>query len=100
MPLNRINSCNIETLLDAEYKDAILSIDLSLGLNENAKLILSLSDPQGNEVKLDRNRFNLSSTDKNKILKCFDANPVTWDAEHPNLNKMKLIFSSDYFMRH
>jgi len=89
VPINRINACDVETILDNDYSDAVLAVDLSLKLNEYAELIVSLFDPQGNLVKLNESRINLLATDKERLLKFPITNPLKWDAEHPNLYKLK-----------
>jgi len=90
LPFSRIDSYNIETDLDAGYKDAILVIDLSLQLKDDASLIVSLSDPHGNLVELADNRIKLIAKDENHTLIFSIINPLKWDAEHPRLYTLNL----------
>lgn len=93
LPLSRINSYNIETDLDAGYKDAILAIDMSLKLKDDALLTVSLSDPKGSLVELSDSRINLTAKNRYQTLKFSVANPLKWDAEHPRLYTLKLEMS-------
>jgi beta-galactosidase len=87
---NRINSFDIKTSLDSEYKNAILEIDLSLQLTDEALLTVSLKDPRGGMVKLTDSMFKLKATNGIQTLKFPVANPLKWDAEHPRLYTLNL----------
>jgi hypothetical protein len=91
----RINTCHVETILDADYKDAVLAVDLSLQFEGNAELTVTLFDPKGNRIKLPDSKVTLAPTDENRILKYPVVNPLKWDAEHPNLYTLKHTLSQN-----
>ncbi len=93
LPLSRVNTCHVGTILDSAYRDAILALDLSLKVVDASELTVTLLDPRGRTVKLDANKISLVAGIKDTLLKYPVMNPLKWDAEHPNLYTLKLLLS-------
>ncbi|GHT43585.1 hypothetical protein FACS189438_1070 [Bacteroidia bacterium] len=83
LPKTHLFDFHVETLLDASYKDATLSISHTLA-GEGGEVEYALAAPGGKPVKLSKSRFPLTSkpVETNELPV---AAPLKWDAEHPNL---------------
>lgn len=82
-----ISDVRITPDLDENYKNATLTIDLTLRGNPDIEAVLV--DPNGNRVPV----TEISRT-KNKIVLGID-NPEKWTAETPNLYGLRLIASKN-----
>jgi beta-galactosidase len=91
LPEEHIRRFHIETAFDPSYKDATLSLDLSLE-NESsqtfhaASLTFSLKDPEGHSILLDGNHLDLTLTPWSRVEKRIEfhvSSPKHWEAEHP-----------------
>lgn len=72
-----------ETHLDTLYRDAMLNLTF-FGINAgNAEVVYTLTDPSGRNVALRQSVFPMQAEENIHELPI--ANPVKWDAEHPNL---------------
>jgi len=83
---------NIETDLDTNYKNVNLIISGELNNKpNNSTLQFKLFDTNQKEIELSNSTFNFTDTatfkSKNIII-----NPKKWDAEHPNLYTLQLIY--------
>jgi hypothetical protein len=75
------------------YRDAILTLDMSLKLVDAAEITVTLLDPLGRAVKLDANMISLATGVRDTLLKYPVMDPLKWDAEHPNLYTLKLLLT-------
>ncbi len=80
-----IDDIRVTPDLDENYKDATLTIDLTMRGNPN--VAFTLLDPMGNKVAMTE-----LSRSKNKVVYAI-ANPAKWTAETPNLYYLKAIVS-------
>lgn len=92
LPSNYPEQLKIETELDADYNNSELKIYGKLNTSSNNALLkLSLYDAENNEILLENNELQLNDetnfTISNQLL-----SPEKWDAEHPNLYKLKVSF--------
>ncbi len=92
LPGNYPEQLKIETELDADYNNSELKIYGKLNTSSNNALLkLSLYDAENNEIRLENNELQFNDetnfTITNQIL-----SPKKWDAEHPNLYKLKVSF--------
>lgn len=89
VPQNNIANFVIETDLDIEYNDATLKLSFRSFQKQNATVLFTLTDPQGNIIPLSNNKVDLVSGENQKSVTNLVSNPVKWDAEHPNLYLLK-----------
>lgn len=73
----------VETLLDNDYRDATLKVNVQL--NGMEKVSLQLLDASGNEVV-----YASKNIDKEHIFEMRVENPLKWTAETPNLYTLAL----------
>jgi len=85
VPENYIKSFDVETELDANYKNAVLKITAELQSAKSAELKLSLNNPSGKKIRLNPNRINFSDKQKKATVEIKIEKPLKWDAEHPYL---------------
>ena len=109
LPQVHIARFHYETLLDDEYKDAILSLNFTL---ENAtetpvselSIETKLEDPDGNDVW--RREHNLPVGDiepgqKQICQRLHVSNPLKWSAEKPHLYKLIVqLYKDDNLLEH
>jgi len=94
-PVNYPENIHIVTDLDEFHKDAILEVSGNLTKKDrNADIRMELSDPEERKINLDNSVILLDDSLTFRIRHDID-NPVLWDSEHPNLYKLKIIFSVD-----
>lgn len=86
VPVDYISNLHVETSLDSVYRDADLKIGFDYEGEPQAQLAVSLLSPQG--LKVARKVISLDNGSNNLTLHV--ANPVKWDAEHPNLYRLVL----------
>ena len=86
------NLCDfyVETHLDAAYKDAVLKIGYTATVPSGATIEYQLADPSGVAVVLAQNSFALSAAGE-CVNEMAVANPLKWDAEHPNLYTLTAV---------
>ncbi|GAA0365214.1 glycoside hydrolase family 2 TIM barrel-domain containing protein [Alkalibacterium iburiense] len=92
-PLIHVNDIGIQTLLDDDYRDAELVVDLKLENNFQVdwegQVSIVLEDAEGQSISLENETEELSSdalTLKNTI-----KNPKKWSAEHPYLYTLFIL---------
>lgn len=87
VPQDYVTRFNIQTDFDRSYRDAVLKVWVAVDFhrNQNARLLLSLKDPQGKAVPLKPASIELSRAVSETISDIPIAAPIKWDAEHPNL---------------
>lgn len=94
LPVTCPEKVSVSTDLDEDYKDAVLTIEGSANAkDEDNSVAIELFDLSGNKIALKQPEVKL--TDKffkisNQIL-----NPLKWEAEHPNLYRLRIIFKSE-----
>jgi hypothetical protein len=93
VPETHIRRFHVQTAFDAGYRDATLTLDLSVE-NESgreisgAPLVFSLQDPQGHPVSLANDQLDIQLAPWARLEKRLEfhlASPQHWDAEHPRL---------------
>ncbi|UJH92674.1 hypothetical protein LZ575_09515 [Antarcticibacterium sp. 1MA-6-2] len=94
-PENPLEQLVVETDLDSSFTDAVLKVSGKL-LNEakETKVQISLKSPEGKSIHLKEPLISLNGKNlfeiENRISKL-----TKWDAEHPNLYKLRLSFIKD-----
>ena len=88
---------SVETHLDSLYKDAELRFDCEFIGKEGAEARLELKDKERRNVQLPQSRFKLAKGKNTFLLPV--ANPLKWDAEHPNLYTLEVAVYRDTLMR-
>lgn len=83
LPQNHIYDYGVETQFDSLYQNAQLVLNFGYDGKEGASLGIVLNDPEGRTVSLKKNKFKVKPG-QNRISIPI-ANPMKWDAEHPNL---------------
>jgi hypothetical protein len=98
VPEIHVRRFHVQTVFDANYKDATLTLDLSVE-NESGHeingipMVFFLKDPEGHPVSLDsasiaQNRFDIKLAPWSRLerrLEFHVAGPEHWEAEHPRL---------------
>lgn len=93
LPETHVRRFHVETLFDADYKNATLNVDLSVE-NESGRpvsavpLVLSLKDPNGNPVSISGNHLDITLDPWSRVEKRLTFQitaPKHWEAEHPFL---------------
>jgi hypothetical protein len=89
-PANYLTRFQIDTDLDGKYRNATLKVWLRMDFHGDARdatsqVRISLKDAKGNAVPLTPDTVNLSQARPETIAEIPVANPLKWDAEHPNL---------------
>ncbi|MEN8118135.1 MAG: glycoside hydrolase family 2 TIM barrel-domain containing protein [Bacteroidota bacterium] len=101
VPKVHIADLVVNTILDEKYHNANLQISGVLRNNSeenNAEVKVNLFDPEGTEIKLSNNiqKIDLKGKSEKEIeLQFAVANPLKWDAEHPNLYRLELEINSE-----
>lgn len=90
LPKTHLYDVSVETHLDSLYEDAILQLACSYVVENEAEVVLHLTDPDGKMVNLKQNRFPLIDKKEQQYWKIPVENPVKWDAEHPNLYSLSV----------
>lgn len=85
LPQTHLYNIGIETHLDTLYQDAMLRFSCQSVTGKGAEVEFTLTDPQGKQVRLVQSRFPLIGGEEEQLLQLPVANPLKWDAEHPNL---------------
>lgn len=86
IPHNYITNFNVQTQLNEHYSNATLNIEYTL--SNNSDIEYSLTSPDGQVVNMSKNIFH--GHKGGNINKISLQDPVLWDAEHPNLYKLKV----------
>jgi len=96
VPQDYVTRLNIETDFDHAYKDAILKVWVAVDFHASqaARLTLTLNDPQGRVVPLKPSSIDLSRASPETIVQIPVAEPIKWDAEHPNLYALKATLTT------
>jgi hypothetical protein len=101
LPETHVRRFHVQTVFDSSYKDATLTLDLSLE-NESgrdisgAPLTFSLKDPQGHAVVLENDRLEVKLAPWSRLEQKIDfhvAAPQHWEAEHPLLYTLSAKYS-------
>lgn len=88
LPDSHVYDVALETHLDSLYQDAVLQFGCRLAGEEGTEVEFRLSDPEGRAVRLPQTRFALAEGQNTCPLPV--ANPLKWDAEHPNLYTLEV----------
>ena len=92
LPANYPEEVIITTDFDDTFKDAILAVKgLTINDGENTQINIELFDKNDAKVKLRTSSVNFSG--KNFEIKNSVISPLKWDAEHPNLYRLRVKFS-------
>lgn len=96
-PENHLNRLHYKTDLDEEYKDATLKVmgNAFLEDGKTGEVELSMKDPDGNEVALEKDTLVIDENFTDCTLEIPVKNPEKWDAEHPNLYEVTAKFKAD-----
>ncbi len=87
LPLNYFEYLYIDTELDNNYQNAKLKVSAKLSNDETSFIGIELYDTSYNKIEL-LEQFQKIKNGKNTFT--FEiANPLKWDAEHPNLYTIK-----------
>lgn len=101
LPETGLSDFYMETQLDESYRDAVLKVafqgpDRSLlppvnarGAGKGMEVEYRLADPKGREVSLSQSVFPVR--EKENVHELPVADPVKWDAEHPELYTLTVI---------
>ncbi len=93
VPETHVRRFHVQTVFDSAYKDATLTLDLSVE-NESGHelngvpLMFSLKDPQGHPVSLDNDHLDLKLAPWSRLEQRVEfhvVGPQHWEAEHPLL---------------
>ena len=93
VPEVHVRRFHVQTVFDSGYKDATLSVDLSVE-NESGREIkqipldFSLKDEQGKPVSLGNDHLDLKLAPWSRLEQRVEfhlSNPAHWEAEHPRL---------------
>ncbi|MEN8247750.1 MAG: glycoside hydrolase family 2 TIM barrel-domain containing protein [Bacteroidota bacterium] len=95
LPVNYPTDITIITDLDEDYQHATLMISgKTIKQSEKANITLELLDVDDKKVELENNTILLNSRPSFQIVNHI-SNPLKWDAEHPNLYKLKVSYHED-----
>jgi hypothetical protein len=91
-PVNYISRLHIGTDLDSRYRDATLKVWLGMKFNagNEERVKLSLKNAKGLAMVLKPDTIDLSQETPETITDIPVANPLKWDAEHPNLYTLQV----------
>ena len=93
VPETHVRRFHVQTVFDSAYKDATLTLDLSVE-NESGHelngvpLVFSLNDPEGHAVSLANDHLDLKLAPWSRLEQRVEfhvASPEHWEAEHPLL---------------
>ena len=102
LPETHIRRFHVQTIFDSGYKNATLSLDLSVE-NESGRRITSiplsfaLEGPDGHGVALENDRLDIALEPWSRLEKHFEfkiSSPGHWEAEHPRLYTLRANLSS------
>ncbi len=91
-PRQNLSNLSVVTDLDEEYRDATLTIGFDAEGVSSGVVEFELVSPNGEAVKLQKPRRRLCDGGNTFVFEI--ESPLKWDAEHPNLYKLKVISSS------
>ncbi len=95
LPHNYPKNISIETDLDENYQHASLIVSgKTLKETSNARIKLELFNILGKKVHLKATQISPNSDGTFQIINLI-KNPNKWDAEHPNLYKLKISYLED-----
>lgn len=103
LPETHLTNLQVETDFDNSYQKAVLRLKYALESPQNRRsdrfsLSVGLIDPQGNKVDLG-NGSRIAISPAATGAKAYAEIPVgkvlKWDAEHPNLYKLRVTLSKD-----
>ncbi len=96
LPLTYIKYFHCNTLLDQNYQNADLVIELAVHFAnpKPAELELTLFDPANNNVAILPNNVQLELRSAEKKIVIPVKNPQKWDAEHPRLYTLQIKMKS------
>ena len=93
LPETHIRRFHVQTVFDSSYKNATLTLDLSLE-NESGHratsipVSLTLKDPDGHPVALENDHLDVTLEPWSRLERRFEfkiSSPDHWEAEHPRL---------------
>ena len=85
LPEKYIRKCYLETRFDAQYRDAVLRLEVALSSPTNGTIELMLNDPTGKSVRIAPASITFSGHKASASIVVPMEAPVRWDAEHPRL---------------
>ena len=90
LPENYIARLSTEIEFDKLYEDAMLKLNLSACIHDQAGLlIVKMYDPKSRELKLEHCEIKLTKQNSDNLTVCFPVN-IKWDAEHPFLYRIEI----------
>jgi hypothetical protein len=86
-PVDYISRFHVSTDFDSQYRDATLKVWLRMDFHgaDSGRVKMSLKDAQGHPVELSPSTVELTPAAPETITDVPVAQPLKWDAEHPNL---------------
>jgi beta-galactosidase/beta-glucuronidase len=90
VPADYFSRLHVETDFDQEYKDATLKVTASVVLTKvtSGRVRLRLLGPDGGEVAIEPNEFEIERRRDSVQLEIPVRSPLKWDAEHPHLYRL------------
>ncbi len=97
VPSAFISRFHIETDLDSQLEKATVTVTLALTSvgQDQHEIQLRLLGPDGNPVDLETTSWTLDCTQPDSQLSFVVADPILWDAEHPNLYRLHMELCTD-----
>ncbi len=85
LPEKYIRKCYLETRFDAQYRDAVLRLEVALSHPMKGNIDLIVNDPSGKGVRITPASITFSGNHTSASVAVPIQAPVRWDAEHPRL---------------
>ncbi|KAL4950218.1 glycosyl hydrolases family 2, TIM barrel domain-containing protein [Aspergillus filifer] len=89
----RIEDFHVQTILDSEYKDAVLNISLDVAATESSNVTVTLFDPIDHNAILHMEEQSFES-DGTVSFSLSMSNPRKWTAETPNLYDLLIMLKN------
>lgn len=93
LPAGHLYNIAVETDLDTLYRDATLRFACEASGDSPVEAVFALTAPDGRPVPLEKNTFAVAAG--TQAWEFPVANPLKWDAEHPNLYTLAVSLRQD-----
>lgn len=96
LPKNHLKRFIYDTDLDDAYTNAVLKVTAELAeTGDFCELSLKLLDAENRNILPENTVIRLTQGNREGILKIPIANPLKWDAEHPNLYRLEAVLTAE-----